>query len=132
MNRSTGSRHLLAVGESRMADWPSRPASANRCRWRAAEVPAFTADLRRQGRPGNRQRPARQPAPARDMPALHITRKGARGTAPEGSVVTRCASSRAVGCQRDGATPQHAAGRPATPATSAELARPQPGGAGSR
>ena len=147
MNRSADNVHLLAVGESRMADWPSRPASANRCRWRAAEesrparlavssgpgepepaattlhqagtlisireiralfglgrtaayelthrpgfpapvrisprcyrwwaaeVAAFTADLRRQAPPGNRQRPARQPAPAHDMPALHITGK---------------------------------------------------------
>ena len=47
-----------------------------RCyRWWAADVAAFTADLRRQVRPGNRQRPARQAAPAQDMPALHITGK---------------------------------------------------------
>ncbi len=47
-----------------------------RCyRWWAAEVAAFTADLRRQARPGNRQRPARQAAPAQDIPALHITGK---------------------------------------------------------
>ena len=36
-----------------MGRLPSRPASANRYRWRAAEIAAFTADLRRQGRPGN-------------------------------------------------------------------------------
>jgi predicted DNA-binding transcriptional regulator AlpA len=47
-----------------------------RCyRWWAAEVAAFTADLRRQAQPCNRQRPARQPAPAHDIPALHITGK---------------------------------------------------------
>ena|SRR5215469_5082727 len=47
-----------------------------RCyRWWAAEVAAFTADLRRQARPVDRRRPARQPAPAHDTPALHITGK---------------------------------------------------------
>jgi predicted DNA-binding transcriptional regulator AlpA len=44
-----------------------------RCyRWWAAEVALFTADLRRQARPGNRQRLA---VPAQDLPALHIAGK---------------------------------------------------------
>ena len=64
MNRSADYGHLLAVGESRMADWPSRPASANRCRWRAAGVAAFTADLGGQG-PGH---PARNAEPLRPQP----------------------------------------------------------------
>jgi predicted DNA-binding transcriptional regulator AlpA len=58
------------------ADFPAPVRISPRCyRWWAAEVTAFTADLRRQAQPGNRQRPARQPAPAQDMPALHITGK---------------------------------------------------------
>jgi hypothetical protein len=75
MNRNIGNGHRPAAGESRRGRLPSRPASANRYRWWAAEVAAFTADLRRQARPGNRQRPARQAAPAQDMPALHINGK---------------------------------------------------------
>ena len=65
MNRSIGNGHRPAAGESRMGRLPSRPASANRYRWRAAEVAAFTADLRRQGRSGN---PARSAEPARSQP----------------------------------------------------------------
>ena len=65
MNRSVGNGHRPAFGESRMGRRPSRPASANRYRWRAAEVAAFTADLRRQGRSGN---PARSAEPARPRP----------------------------------------------------------------
>jgi len=65
MNRNIGNGHRPTVGESRMGRLPSRPASANHYRWRAAEVAAFTADLRRQGRPGN---PARSAEPARPQP----------------------------------------------------------------
>ena len=75
MNPDIGNGHRLAIGNSRMGRLPVRPGSANRYRWRAADVAAFTADLRRQAQPSNRQRPARQPAPAHDMPALHITGK---------------------------------------------------------
>jgi hypothetical protein len=65
MNRNIGNGHRPTVGESCMRQLPSRPASANRCRWWAAEVAAFTADLRRQGRSGN---PARGAEPARPQP----------------------------------------------------------------
>jgi hypothetical protein len=65
MNRNIGNRHRPAVGESHMGRLPSRPASANRYRWWAAEVAAFTADLRRQGRSGN---PARSAESARSQP----------------------------------------------------------------
>jgi hypothetical protein len=65
MNCNIGHGHRPTVGESRMGRLPSRPASANRYRWRAAEVAAFTADLRRQGRSGN---PARSAEPARSQP----------------------------------------------------------------
>jgi len=65
MNRNIGHGHRPAVGESRMGRLPSRPASANHYRWWAAEVAAFTADLRRQGRSGN---PARSAEPARSQP----------------------------------------------------------------
>ncbi len=75
MNRSTGSGPGPAAGQRRTGRLASRPGSANRYRWRAARVAAFTADLRRQAQPSNRQRPARQPAPAHDVPALHITGK---------------------------------------------------------
>jgi len=75
MNRNIGNGHRPTAGESRRGRQLFRPASANRYRWWAAEVAAFTADLRRQTRPGNRQRPARQASPAQDLPALHITGK---------------------------------------------------------
>jgi hypothetical protein len=65
MNRNIGNGHRPTVGESRMGRLPSRPVSANRYRWRAAEVAAFTADLRRQGRSGNL---ARSAEPARSQP----------------------------------------------------------------
>ncbi len=65
MNRNIGNGHRPAIGESRMGRPPSRPASANRYRWWAAEVAAFTADLRRQGQSGN---PARSAEPARSQP----------------------------------------------------------------
>ena len=65
MNRSIGNGHLPAAGESRMGRLPSRPASANRYRWWAAEVAAFTADLRGQSRFGN---PGRSAEPARSQP----------------------------------------------------------------
>ncbi len=65
MNRNIGNGHWPAVGENRMGRLPSCPASANRYRWRAAEVAAFTADLRRQGRSGN---PARSAEPAPSQP----------------------------------------------------------------
>jgi hypothetical protein len=65
MNRSVGNGHPSAAGESRMGRLPFRPGSANRYRWRAAEVGAFTADLRGQGRSGN---PARSAESARPRP----------------------------------------------------------------
>jgi hypothetical protein len=65
MNRNIGNGHRPTAGESRMGRLPSRPASANRYRWRAAEVAAFTADLRGQGRSGN---PGRSAEPARPHP----------------------------------------------------------------
>jgi hypothetical protein len=65
MNRNIGNGHRPTVGESRMGRLPSRPVSANRYRWRAAEVAAFTADLRRQGRSGN---PGISAEPARPQP----------------------------------------------------------------
>jgi hypothetical protein len=65
VNRNIGNGHRPTAGERRMGRLPSRPPSANRYRWRAAEVAAFTADLRRQGRSGN---PARSAEPARPHP----------------------------------------------------------------
>ena len=65
MNRSTGSGHGQAAGESRPGRLASRPGSANRYRWRAAGVAPFTADLRRQSQPGD---PARNAEPARPQP----------------------------------------------------------------
>jgi hypothetical protein len=65
MNRTIGNGHRPAAGESHMGRLPSCPASANRYRWRAAEVAAFTGDLRRQGRSSN---PARSAEPARSQP----------------------------------------------------------------
>jgi hypothetical protein len=71
-----------------------------------------------------------EPEPAAITLSEHITRK-VRGPAAGGSIVTRDAS-RATGRQRSGATSQHAAGRPGNPARTAEPARAQPSGAGSR
>jgi predicted DNA-binding transcriptional regulator AlpA len=76
-------RALFGLGRTAAYELTHRPGFpapvriSPRCyRWWAADVAAFTADLRRQARPANRKRPARQPAPARDMPpALHITGK---------------------------------------------------------
>jgi predicted DNA-binding transcriptional regulator AlpA len=75
-------RALFGMGRTAAYELTHRPGFpapvriSPRCyRWWAAEVAAFTADLGRQARPGNRQRPARQPAPAHDMPTLHITGK---------------------------------------------------------
>ncbi len=65
MNRNIGNGHRPAAGQSRMGRLPSCLASANRYRWRAAEVAAFTADLGRQVRSGN---PARSAEPARSQP----------------------------------------------------------------
>ena len=72
-------RALFGLGRTAAYELTHRPGFpapvriSPRCyRWWAAEVAAFTADLRRQARPGNRQRPA---APAQDLPALHITGK---------------------------------------------------------
>jgi hypothetical protein len=65
MNRNIGNGHRPAAGRRHMSWLPSRPASANRYRWRAAEVAAFTADLGRQVRSGN---PARSAEPARSQP----------------------------------------------------------------
>ena len=65
MNRGIGNGLRPAVGESRMGRLPSSLASANRYRWRVAEVAAFTADLRRRDRSGN---PARSAEPARSQP----------------------------------------------------------------
>jgi hypothetical protein len=63
MNRSTGSGHRPAAGQRRTGRLASRPGSANRYRWRAAGVAAFTADPRRHGRSGHPARNA-EPAPA--------------------------------------------------------------------
>lgn len=75
-------RALFGLGRTAAYELTHRPGFpapvriSPRCyRWWAAEVAAFTADLRRQVQPGNRQRPAGQAAPARDMPTLHITGK---------------------------------------------------------
>ena len=75
-------RALFGLGRTAAYELTHRPGFpapvriSPRCyRWWAAEVAAFTADLRRQAPPGNRQRPARQPSPAQDLPALHITGK---------------------------------------------------------
>jgi predicted DNA-binding transcriptional regulator AlpA len=75
-------RALFGLGRTAAYELTHRPGFpapvriSPRCyRWWAAEVAAFTATLRRQDRPGNRQRPVRQPEPAQDMPALHITGK---------------------------------------------------------
>ena len=75
-------RALFGLGRTAAYELTHRPGFpapvriSPRCyRWWAAEVAAFTADHRRQARPGNRQRPARQPASAHDMPAPHITGK---------------------------------------------------------
>jgi predicted DNA-binding transcriptional regulator AlpA len=75
-------RALFGLGRTAAYELTHRPGFpapvriSPRCyRWWAAEVAAFTADLRRQARPADRQRPARQPAPAQDMPALRITGK---------------------------------------------------------
>ena len=75
-------RALFGLGRTAAYELTHRPGFpapvriSSRCyRWWAAEVAAFTADLRRQARHGNRQRPARWAAPAQDMPALHITGK---------------------------------------------------------
>jgi len=75
-------RALFGLGRTAAYELTHRPGFpapvriSPRCyRWWAAEVAAFTADLRRQAQPGSRQRPARQAAPAQDMPTLHITGK---------------------------------------------------------
>ena len=65
MNRNIGNGPRPAAAESRMGRLPSPPASANRYRWRAAEVTVCTADLRRQGMSGN---PATSAEPARPQP----------------------------------------------------------------
>ena len=65
MNRGIGHGPRPAAGPSRRSRLLSYPASANRYRWRAAEVAAFTADLRWQDRSGN---PARGAEPARSQP----------------------------------------------------------------
>ena len=58
MNPDIGNGHRPAIGNSRMGRLPVRPGSANRYRWRAAEVAIFTADLQGQGRSGNPARSA--------------------------------------------------------------------------
>jgi predicted DNA-binding transcriptional regulator AlpA len=75
-------RVLFGLGRTAAYELTHRPGFpapvriSPRCyRWWAAEVAAFTMDPPRQARPGNRQRAARQPVPAHDMPALHITGK---------------------------------------------------------
>lgn len=75
-------RALFGLGRTAAYELTHRPGFpapvriSPRCyRWWAAEIAAFTADLRRQARPANRKRPTRQPAPAQDVPALHITGK---------------------------------------------------------
>ena len=72
-------RALFGLGRTAAYELTHRPGFpapvriSPRCyRWWAADVAAFTADLRRQARPGNRQRPA---ASAQDLPGLHITGK---------------------------------------------------------
>ena len=75
-------RALFGLGRTAAYELTHRPGFpapvriSPRCyRWWAAEVTAFTADLRRQAQPGSRLRPARQAAPIQDMPTLHITGK---------------------------------------------------------
>jgi predicted DNA-binding transcriptional regulator AlpA len=77
-------RALFGLGRTAAYELTHRPGFpapvriSPRCyRWWAAEVTAFTADLRRQAQAqsGSRQRPARQAAPAQDMPTLRITGK---------------------------------------------------------
>jgi predicted DNA-binding transcriptional regulator AlpA len=75
-------RALFGLGRTAAYELTHRPGFpapvrvSPRCyRWWQHEVAAFTADLRRQAQPGSRQRPARQAAPAQDMPTLHITGK---------------------------------------------------------
>jgi predicted DNA-binding transcriptional regulator AlpA len=75
-------RALFGLGRTAAYELTHRPGFpapvriSPRCyRWWAAEVAAFTADLGDQAQPGDRQRPARQAAPARDMPTLYITGK---------------------------------------------------------
>ena len=72
-------RALFGLGRTAAYELTHRPGFpapvriSPRCyRWWAAEVAAFTADLRRQAWPRNRQRPV---VPAQDLPALHITGK---------------------------------------------------------
>jgi hypothetical protein len=65
MNCGIGHRPRPTAGESCRSRLVSCPASANRYRWRAAEVAAFTADLRWQGRSGS---PARSAELARSQP----------------------------------------------------------------
>jgi predicted DNA-binding transcriptional regulator AlpA len=72
-------RALFGLGRTAAYELTHRPGFpapvriSPRCyRWWAAEIAAFTADLRRQARPGNRQGPA---APAQSLPALRITGK---------------------------------------------------------
>ncbi len=65
MNRGIGNGPRPAARENRKGRLLSCPVSANRYRRRAAEVAAFTADLRCQGRSGN---PARSVEPARSQP----------------------------------------------------------------
>jgi hypothetical protein len=64
MNPDIGNGHRPAIGNSRMGRLPFGPGSANRYRWRAAGVAAFTADLRGQGRFGD---PARSAESARSQ-----------------------------------------------------------------
>ena len=75
-------RALFGLGRTSAYELTHRPGFpapvriSPRCyRWWAAEVAAFTADLRRQAQPGNRQHPARRAVPAQDLPTLHITGK---------------------------------------------------------
>jgi len=65
MNRNIGDGHGPAAGQRRTGRLPFRAGSANRYRWRAAGVAAFTTDLLGQGRPGH---PARNANPARPQP----------------------------------------------------------------
>jgi hypothetical protein len=65
MNRGIGNGPRPTARESRRGRLLSCPVSANRYRWRAAEVAAVTADLRGQGQSGN---PARSAEPARSQP----------------------------------------------------------------
>ena len=75
-------RALFGLGRTAAYELTHRPGFpapvriSPRCyRWWAAEVAAFTADLRHQAQPGSRQRLARQAAPAQAIPTLHITGK---------------------------------------------------------